>query len=395
MIAGIRGASSVLAAALLLLALVAALGPPVTGTGGSSGPRLQLAAAQGDPAEPLTIRTVPPVAGFPVTLDGRVVLTDAAGQAHFPVTGEGDLTARIALNEAVLPIGGQRVKVSVDRFYPSSTAPTLALNLSYLVSFRYTDLDGNPIDAAKVGTVSLKGVTGEVVELQADDSVWLHGRRVIKRAGGLEVKDLLWSVRGVEYTGTNVVNASQQRFLPATVQEVSLELRFFAVELRVQDAIYGFSTGRAVDMEFPDGTTHRYPLGSDGRVSLPPLARGDYTLSIVGAGPEMPRPVAVTRDLDLELDYYSWLDFCTVLGAAAGFAAALALIGRYRRRQDRELRVARSASPHARHRRSRLGWRAHRADGGTGTPDRLPTAVLGVPHEDTPDMTSRSASARR
>ena len=316
MIAEIRRASSVLAAALLLLALAAALGTPVTGAAGSDGPRLQLAAAPGDPAEPLTVSTVPPVAGFPVLLDGRAVLTDAAGQAHFPVTGDGDLTQRIALNEAVLPIGGQQVKVSADRFYPSSTAPTLALDLSYLVSFRYADRDGNPIDAATVGTVSLKGVTGEVVELPADESVWLHGSRVVKRATGLEVKDLLWSVRGVEYTGTNVVTASQQRFLPADVQQVSVELLFFDVDVRVRDALFGFSTGSAVDMGFPDGTTHRYALGSDGRVSLPPLARGDYTLSIVGAGPQMPRPVAVSRDLELDLDYYSWLDVGTVLGVS-------------------------------------------------------------------------------
>jgi hypothetical protein len=322
------------AIALALLTALSVLSPPVSGPETGDGSRLRLAAAPSDPTEPLDIATVPAVAGFPVTLDGVTVRTDAEGRAHFPETGQGDLAARIALSEAVLPVDGQQVRVSADRFYPSSTAPALGLNLSYLVRFRYSDQKGRPIDAASVGTVTLKSITGEVVELGAQESVWLHGSRVIKLASGLTVKDLRWSVQRVEYHGTNVVNASQQRFAPATRQDMSIELLFYELGVHTRDALFGFASGRAVELTFPDGKVHQFPLDGDGRADLPLLPRGDYSLTLLGNGPRLPQPVSVSRDLQLELDFHSWLDIATVLGGIIAFALALAVVGRFRRRRD-------------------------------------------------------------
>ena len=348
-----------------LLSLLAVLLAPGVGPAAGDGSHLQTAADLG-PAAPLVIGTVPAVAGFPVTLDDVTVLTDAEGRAHFPTTGEGDLSNRLTLNEAVLPIGGQDVKVSADRIYPSSTAPVIALSLSYRVSFRYADTDGTPMDAGSVGRITVKSITGEVVELGAQESAWLQGSRVVKETGGLLVKDLQWSVQRVEVSGTSVVNAAQQTFMPATQQDVTVQLLFFDVDVHVQDALFGFPTGRAVQLVFPDGTSHRYPLDGDGRVNMPPLPRGDYTLTILGLGPQMPRPVAVSRNLRLDLDFYSWLDIGSVVGSILTLAVALAAIGWRRRRQDVEATSKMPAGPPGRH-------RTPRAQDGSGVPGEQPT----------------------
>jgi hypothetical protein len=317
-------------AGLVLLALVL----PPSGAAVGAGPQLEAAALPGNPAEPLVVSTIPPVAGFPVQLDDVTVLTDSEGRATFPTRGEGDLTGRVGLTEAVVPIGGRDVKVAADRFHPSGAAPTLALDLSYLVRFRYTDRDGTPIDADSLDRITLRSNTGQVVEADPQQPAWLQGSRVVQPAQRLIVKNLDWSVQRVEVDGTTVVNASQQRFSPATQQDVAVRLLFFDVDLQVHDAVFGFPTGNAVALAFPDGRTERYPLDAHGQVSLPPLPRGDYTLTMLGLGPEMPRPIAVSSDLELELTFYSWLDISVVVGALAALALGLLVAGRFRRRRD-------------------------------------------------------------
>jgi hypothetical protein len=318
-------------AALLLAVLVTVLllaGPVAGGTG------LALAAAPGDPGQPVVISTVPAVAGFPITLDGVTVPTGPDGKARFDhPTGVGDLAPRITLQETELPIGGQQVKVSADRFYASTTDPTVALNLSYLVQFSYTDQQDGPVDASKVGEVRLKSVTGQVVRTPAQQPVWLQGSRVVKESSGLIVKDLSWSFQEVRYGGSNVVNASQQQFLPAHQQQVIVRLLFFHIRLAVHDALFGFPTADAVEIVAPDGSRQRYPLDEEGRVTLPRLPRGDYTLTIIGAGPRLDRPIAVSRDLDVTMAFHSWLDAGTVVGTIVALAVGLALIGRRRRRR--------------------------------------------------------------
>jgi hypothetical protein len=159
---------------------------------------------------------------------------------------------------------------------------------------------------------------------------------VVKRTGFMEVKNLRWSVQQVTFAGSNVVNASQQEFFPAEQQDVDVGLLFFRLDLQVHDAMFGFSSGSAIDLVYPDGETRRFGLDDGGRLSVPELPRGDYTLTIVGPGPPMSRPLAVSRDQSVDLAFHSWLDVLTVLAAVLGLAGALALSGRIRRRDTAE-----------------------------------------------------------
>jgi YD repeat-containing protein len=310
------------------LASEAAAGPALQPSSSRPAPRPQLRA--------ITIGTVPPVAGFPVILDGVTSVTDAAGKAHFATAEEG-LTDHIELTEAVVPIDGRDVRVTASRvFYGfDGDAARLALDLSYQVQFDFVSMTGESVDASVIDAVTVKSVTGAVEELPAHATNWLQGSRVVPLSGGLEVKKLDWTVQRVQYSGSNVVNASQQKFLPAETSDVVVKLLFYRVSLNVRDAFFGFAQGRAVDVVYPDGRAHRFRLDDEGRLTLPTLPRGNYTVTAVGPGPVMTRPLAVSRDQDVSLNFYSWLDIVSAGAVVVLLALGLPMVGWRRRRVAR------------------------------------------------------------
>jgi len=345
---------------LLIASLVAVL------VGGPTGERedLRLAAAPSPERGPVTISTVPAVADFPVVLDGVTRFTDAAGNAHFDATANRrTLSDRITLTEADLSIGGQPVRVRATRFYQFDGNPQLALAVSYLVSFRFSGKGGAPLDGTTIKTITVKSETGEVVELPANQSSWLQGIRAAPRRAFLVGKTVGWRVQQVRYRGSNVVNIAQQRFAPAEQQDVPVDLLFFGLQLQVRDAMFGFSHGGAVKLIYPDGHSRHFPLDQAGRLNLPSLPRGDYTLTVLGAGPEMSRSLAVSRDQQSDLDFYSWLDILTVLGVLLGALVGLAWWGRARRRRQRahEHRPERTATVRRRRQPGRHSQAAARA----------------------------------
>jgi hypothetical protein len=295
------------------------------------------AAAPGD-ALTFSLGTTPPIAGFPLTLDGVTAKTDADGVAHFrPKSSDLALEDRVDLTkEAVLRIHGQDVKLVADRVYDSETGtPLVSLAQFFLVSFRYLRPDGSKVDPSEIGDVVLRSETGQRVTVNPKKPEWLQGTRVIKRTGEMQNKRLRWSVLTVEYSGSNVVNAAQQVFEPATTQKVDIDLLFYRLDVQVHDAIFGFETGDGIELVYPDGGRHRLALDEHGALSVAWLPRGKYTLRILGSGPGMERPLAVTSEQVLDLDFYSWLDIGTVLGGLLLLAGGLALTGRIRRRRDR------------------------------------------------------------
>jgi len=337
---------------LVTLTLLLAHATPSTA---AEGAYLRLAAAT---TAPVVLTTVPAVAGFPVTLDGVTVLSDDQGKAHFEDAPVSDRTLgdRITLTEATLPIDGQQALVRADRVYPSSREPLLALDVSYLVTFDFSSIEGSPVDASSIEAFAVKSETGEKVEVTPGEAEWLQGSRVIKRTDGMEVKELRWSVQRVDFAGSNVVNAAQQEFFPAREQDVDVQLLFFGLDVQVHDAMFGFSYDGAIELGYPDGRTRRFALDDAGRLSVPELPRGDYTLTILGPGPQVTRPLAVSRDQSLELAFHSWLDIASVLGVVLGAAGALAWGGRVRRRRDT------ADVSEARVRRRRF-WRRHGTEG--------------------------------
>ncbi|MFP5369606.1 MAG: hypothetical protein ACLGI3_02505, partial [Actinomycetes bacterium] len=188
-----------------------------------------------------------------------------------------------------------------------------------------------------IETITVKSPTGEIVDLPAAGVTWLRGSRAVSTGTTLVPDQLAWAVQQVEFAGSNVVNVSQQRFRPAEQPSVDLTLLFFSLDLRVRDALFGHPQGGAVELAYPDGHTERFDVDDDGRLSVTTLPRGQYTLTILGPGPAMSRPLAVSRDQDLELAFYSWWDIGALVGALATLAVGLAATGAYRRRRQAAL----------------------------------------------------------
>jgi len=319
---------------LLALALATTLALLPNGPAADTGANLHPTAAPSSTTTGVTIGTVPAVAGFPVTLDGVSRLTDKAGDAHFNAAATSDqaLTDRVALTDAVLPIDGQDVQVTATRLYRSGSQPLLALDLRYLVQFDFSSASGEPIDATGM-TISVKSPLGQIVVLPADQPAWLQGSRVVNTGKGPVADRLEWTVQRVTKSGSNVVNTSQQKFRPAEQQAVDVKLLFFSMRLQVHDAFFDYAHGGDVELVYPDGHTRRLPLGDDERLDVSHLPRGHYTVRILGPGPAMSQPLAISRDQNLNLAFYSWWDVGTLVGALAALAAGLAVVGIRRRRR--------------------------------------------------------------
>jgi hypothetical protein len=143
-------------------------------------------------------------------------------------------------------------------------------------------------------------------------------------------------VQIVDYRGSNLVNASQQNFFPADQHSVRVKLLFFGLKIHVRDAFFGFPQSGRVELTYPDGHTRVLTLTSNGDLTLPSLSRGYYTVRLLGPGPAFSRPLAVSRNQEIDLSFYSWLDIALLLAAVLGAAFGLALTGRIRRRRGRK-----------------------------------------------------------
>jgi hypothetical protein len=212
----------------------------------------------------LKITTIPAVAGFPVQLDDQTVMTDFAGVATFTVAdakqlaNSGDLASRV-------------IRVVPARVVSWSGQPQITLDFFWKVDFSFVTANSAPIDIKKVGKITLKNSIGEEKEVAPQEAVWLQGSRVVPLLGHLEDKKIYWTVQSVPYEGSNVVNASQQRLLPADQQSFPITLLFYSARVRAHDAFFGWGTGSSLRLTFPDSHVVEYPMDGSRQVLLPSL----------------------------------------------------------------------------------------------------------------------------
>jgi hypothetical protein len=294
------------------------------------------------PLPDLTISTLPAYAGYPVTFDGVQTLTDAQGVARFP--GVGDKTPSFSERVKVAPqefnLNGVRQRVEPARVYDNGKVHVVVLNVFYLVDFTFKNSNNGPLDASVIKDLVVKNSIGAITTVPAHQASWLQGSRVVPLTGGLQVKKLYWTVQDVKYAGASVVNASQQRFLPADGQTFQVTLLFYSARVRVHDALFGFRRTAKVVLKYPDNTTRGYTLDSKGAVNLPSLARGNYSVQIAGFGPKVSQQLAISTNQDLDLKYYSWVDIGVILAVALFFSLGLLTIGLRRRRRIKQRRKA-------------------------------------------------------
>jgi hypothetical protein len=287
--------------------------------------------------EGVEIKTIPEVEDFPITLEDETLLTNESGIVQFQTRDRQNLTERVKVKNQKLELAGRKVRVEPSNKYLKAAEPTVAMDVFWRVGFSFVDPHGAPVDVGRIEYVQLTSSTGELLEIPANQSVWLQGSRVVTLNGGPHYKEIRWSIEAVKYASSNVVNSAQQHFEPAETEEVVVELLFYRTKVIVKDAFFGFPIGDSVLVTSPDGRVERFPLAENGTVNLPSLPRGDYSIVVEAPGPRMARPVAISRNQVLDLKFYSWLDVGLVGGFLAAFAIGTLCLGWWRRRANNSI----------------------------------------------------------
>jgi predicted RNA-binding Zn-ribbon protein involved in translation (DUF1610 family) len=154
-------------------------------------------------------------------------------------------------------------------------------------------------------------------------------RRVIRLNNGLEETKILYSVMSVIIDGSNVVSQAQQRFYVHQNDVWTVKLLLYSARFTARDALFHFPIGTGIQMEYPDGDVQSFNFNSNQQHTSTGLARGIYRVTVIGAkGFAPPTPIALSRNQDVELMVFSYLDMGVLLSIGVILALGLLFFGR-------------------------------------------------------------------
>lgn len=281
---------------------------------------------------PTVVTTVPRVAGVTFLVAGRSYTTNARGEVTMPLDPDIPLFEQVAAREAKL---GPNVRGRFGRWY----GRVLSKNVRATIGFRYrirlafTGPPGAELGDGAIGEVRLKSSTGQVLTLdraRVGRPLWLDGTRVVALGGGLETKDIEYSISSVDIRGANVVNRGEQRFAPRLHRTFRIRTLWYRVAFSSRDLLFGTPIGSSVVLTYPDGSQDTIAFGDNAEAVVEALPRGAYTVSVNGPGTSFERPVSLSKDQTVDLEMLSHLDVALVLGLLTSGALGLLYIGRGR-----------------------------------------------------------------
>jgi hypothetical protein len=275
----------------------------------------------------LTIRTMPAVEGLRFRFQGETYRTNARGLVELPHA------AVIAPNPPRALDGrlSSDVRVRFARYFGDQHSGEIkaTYDVDYRVTFDFTDLVGHEIPPSAIEEMTYKSSIGFRDTVESTGAQWLQGARVVPESStALAMKTILYRLERVVVHGTNVVNRAEQSFEPRFKRHVSVQLLYYTASFSARDAFFGFKIGSKVKITYPDGTVETYPLGSDGRVTVPSLPRGEYDVTVEGGGIPISRPLSLSTNSNLQIEVLSYLDIGVVLGVLLLFVVGLPLIRR-------------------------------------------------------------------
>lgn len=286
-------------------------------------------------AHAVEIRTVPAVSGMRFSYLGRTFRADRFGRVQISPA-----PAHIERGVKVLDTPVSRgVRARLDNWYPGQGAVGIAF--FHRVRPRYIDLQGKEVNPRLVAGVVVKAVRGGEYTFEGGQSRWLQVSRVVQKVGHLRSKSLQYNVERAVVKGSNVVNAGQQRFRPSETPVFPIQLLLYSARFKTRDAFFGFPIGKDVRLQYPNGRVERYELPDNGELLLPSLPRSDYKVTVDGPGFSFSRPLALSRNQEVELEVLSYLDIGLALFVVTAFAVGLPLI----RRPELRARIRRSVDP--------------------------------------------------
>jgi len=288
---------------------------------------------------PATIRiqTVPAIPGITFQMDGRKFVSGADGMAKINILQAGQYDLAVLIDQYQNP----SQQIEFGRWSEETSQPSrqinvpndsiiqVGINVFHKVSFKFVDLDGFPVDPARISSISMRSVQGDVFTLKPGDSPWLPTSRTARRAIGLEETELLYSVNSVNIDGSNVVNSAQQRFYARTDDTWTITLLLYSLNITARDGLFASPIGKSVSVTFPDGQTKTYELDQSGSLQIHALARGIYHITLNGVkGLGTTTPVALSRNQVVKMKIVTKLDVAVIGSVGFGFAIGLVLYGR-------------------------------------------------------------------
>ena len=194
--------------------------------------------------------TVPSVSGVRFTFRGETHVTGRDGTTSFsvPAFAVERLQQPYGLSRSVLLHATPRRNGNIyrlQRWYSKRIhgvrTLTAALREFVPTRIRFVNPTAGAFEARHVGRVVTKRSDGAVFSFtgrQLEKPVLLQATRVVPLTGGLVSKHLLYRVQSVTIEGNNLVNRSQQAFLPAENSVVVLKLLFYSARFIARDRLF-------------------------------------------------------------------------------------------------------------------------------------------------------------
>lgn len=285
----------------------------------------------------IEVHTTPSLSDVKFALDGKVFSSDNYGVARIEVNKAGKYRLE------VLPLEAKATDIQMafgrwgdDYFQPTRDIEVpldrpleVGFDVSYKVSQTFVDLSNRPVDPKRVTSVTLKGSNGTTYTFEDNLPHWLPAGRVIRLNNGLEQTKILYSVISVVIDGSNVVSQAQQRFYVNPNDVWPVQLLLYKASFTARDALFRFPVGSGIHMEYPDGDLQTITFGEDQKQTIDGLARGIYKVTVTGAQGIAPStPIALSRNQNVELLVFSYLDIGVFVAIGLFLSMGLLLLGR-------------------------------------------------------------------
>jgi hypothetical protein len=286
----------------------------------------------------LIIKTVPAVEGVTVTLDdSRSAVSDSNGGMTFNVDTAGMHTLKATMppdqekqryifarwsDDAIDPV--RQIRVEQD------TAVAVGLRIAYLTSIRFGDVDGRPLDPARVAGVTLSGPNAEIIRLSHPyPPVWLQTAMPAKYTGetGLHVTPAPYALTTASYDSLNVASQGKERYLPGPAGVWTVKLLLFRLKLHARDAIFGSNLSKEVTLTSGSGWKQTLHLDRDGQTTVV-LGRGNYVAFVHSPGVSPLAPIALSKSQTAVIPVITPIDLAVILLTCFLLLLAVFALGR-------------------------------------------------------------------
>jgi predicted RNA-binding Zn-ribbon protein involved in translation (DUF1610 family) len=285
----------------------------------------------------IEVHVMPPLPNIKFALGNQIFSSDDYGVARVEVQKAGKYHLELLPLETNSPdIQMAFGRWADDYFVPSRDIEIplkkpleVGLEVSYQVDQTFVDLKGKPVELSRISSITLKGSNGATYTFEDKLPHWLPAGRVIRLNNGLEETKILYSVISVVIDGSNVVSQAQQRFYVNPNDVWTVKLLLYTARFTAHDALFRFPIGAGIRMEYPDGDVQTFKFNSRQDQTISGLARGIYRVMVIGAdGFAPPTPIALSRNQDVDLMVFSYMDMGVLLSIGIILALGLLFFGR-------------------------------------------------------------------